>query len=82
MVEKEVHWSKELAETATQLRLAEERVGQLEREGRGREIRIRELEARLVAAQKLGTVRQEEVCVDWVVYLRGGGGGGTIDLWV
>ncbi len=62
-LEKEAHWSRELAETTNQLRLAEERVGSQEREGRVKEGRVVELKARLDCAQQLGAVRQEEVHV-------------------
>lgn len=59
--EKEHHWSRELSQTSTQLRLAQERVEQLERDARGREGTVRELQVKLESAQRIQAVRQEEV---------------------
>lgn len=61
-LEKEAHWSRELSETTSRLRLAEERVVSLEAEGRSRDRRVTELETLLETAKQLGAVRQEEVC--------------------
>ena len=59
--EKEHHWSRELSQTSAQLRLAQERVEQLEREARGREGAVRELQVKLESAQCTQAARQEEV---------------------
>ena len=61
--QQENHWSCELSNASSQLRLAEDRVAVLEQDRVSKESRVIELEARLEAAQMISAAKLTEVCV-------------------